>query len=408
MQHPDEGTIHAWLDGALNESESAEIEQHVGECAACAAAVAEARGLIAGASRIAAMLDNVRGGVIPTAPANPAPAKTTLWTALRVTPARAALAASLLIAAAGVLTVRHDTATKLVPTPMSPISGGAGEASIGSIPAASPAVPSAPLRSSAPSAAADVATRTAEPGAKSAVARGGAAPAPATPTPAAEKTATVVAAAPRPARIETVEEQRRSNATNVASAPATTISAPTASGAAANAAAPAVAETRADRSVPLDSAGRAKAAARVEQQPAAAAASAPRFNSSSTLRLESVVATGAFASTEPFVGCYRMNADSTAWPRGLPNSFSLAHAGEETGNARNVVRLVTPDGRVDSVVAGGSWRQLTPTTASVTFEIEPARPVLSLQLLANGALQASARVLGRPAPVSVTRMECRP
>ena len=29
MQHLDEGTIHAWLDGALPDDEASEVEQHV-------------------------------------------------------------------------------------------------------------------------------------------------------------------------------------------------------------------------------------------------------------------------------------------------------------------------------------------------------------------------------------------
>lgn len=67
MQHPDEGTIHAWLDGALSDEESKAIESHVAECGECAAAVAEARGLIAASSRIVSALDVVPGGVIPAA-----------------------------------------------------------------------------------------------------------------------------------------------------------------------------------------------------------------------------------------------------------------------------------------------------------------------------------------------------
>lgn len=65
MNHLGEGTIHAWLDGALDAAQSREIEAHVAGCAACSAAVAEARGLIAGASRILGALDDVPGGVIP-------------------------------------------------------------------------------------------------------------------------------------------------------------------------------------------------------------------------------------------------------------------------------------------------------------------------------------------------------
>lgn len=67
MTHIDEGTIHAWLDDALAPDEAARVERHVRECAECAAAVAEARGLIAASSRILSALDDVVGGVIPRA-----------------------------------------------------------------------------------------------------------------------------------------------------------------------------------------------------------------------------------------------------------------------------------------------------------------------------------------------------
>ena len=45
MNHLDDGTIHAWLDGALSAEQSRGIEAHVAACATCSAAVAEARGL---------------------------------------------------------------------------------------------------------------------------------------------------------------------------------------------------------------------------------------------------------------------------------------------------------------------------------------------------------------------------
>ena len=67
MQHLDEGTIHSWLDGALNAEEAARVEAHVKECAQCQAAVAEARGFIAASSRILTALDNAPRGVIPAA-----------------------------------------------------------------------------------------------------------------------------------------------------------------------------------------------------------------------------------------------------------------------------------------------------------------------------------------------------
>ena len=65
MQHPDEGTIHAWLDGALPPEEAAALEEHASSCAQCSAAIAEARGFIAASSRIVSALDVVPAGVIP-------------------------------------------------------------------------------------------------------------------------------------------------------------------------------------------------------------------------------------------------------------------------------------------------------------------------------------------------------
>lgn len=59
MQHLDEGTIHAWLDGALAPNEASAAEAHVQSCESCARAVAEARGLIAASSRILGALDDV-------------------------------------------------------------------------------------------------------------------------------------------------------------------------------------------------------------------------------------------------------------------------------------------------------------------------------------------------------------
>ena len=67
MQHPDEGTIHAWLDGELSAEETQALESHVAGCAECSARVAEARGLIAASSRIVSALDIVPAGVIPAA-----------------------------------------------------------------------------------------------------------------------------------------------------------------------------------------------------------------------------------------------------------------------------------------------------------------------------------------------------
>jgi len=68
MQHLDEGTIHAWIDSALDAAEARRVEAHLAECPSCASAVAEARGLVAASSRILSGLDIVPADVIPATP----------------------------------------------------------------------------------------------------------------------------------------------------------------------------------------------------------------------------------------------------------------------------------------------------------------------------------------------------
>ncbi|HKW50032.1 MAG TPA: zf-HC2 domain-containing protein [Gemmatimonadaceae bacterium] len=131
MQHPEEGTIHAWLDGALDAEESARVEEHVAECATCASAVAEARGLVAGASRILAALDDVPSGVVPRSggslgggSASGQRRPRSLWTYLHMTPARAAAAAFLIVGAGTVLVMRErssPTARQLTYTISAPV-----------------------------------------------------------------------------------------------------------------------------------------------------------------------------------------------------------------------------------------------------------------------------------------------
>ena len=123
-EHPDEGTIHAWLDGALDAASAERVDAHVRGCAACSALTAEARGLIAGASRVVASLDDVPAGTrpgwaqsevggsgaAPAAASNAATDDRSLWRRLRVTPARAAIAATIIVAAG--LTLTHGRAAK--------------------------------------------------------------------------------------------------------------------------------------------------------------------------------------------------------------------------------------------------------------------------------------------------------
>lgn len=105
--HPDEGTIHAWLDGALDAQESARLEAHVAGCTACASRVAEARGLIAGASRVVGLLDEQPAPLIKPASTPTAGTELSVWRLLRVTPARASIAALLVVAVGIALTHGH-------------------------------------------------------------------------------------------------------------------------------------------------------------------------------------------------------------------------------------------------------------------------------------------------------------
>ena len=113
MSRPDEGLIHAWLDGELDAAESARIEALVQSDPAWSAAAAEARGLIAATSRIVSALDGVPANVIPAARAAaprtdakviPLAAKPrgTPWWALRA-------AAVLVVVAGTVVVMRNGT-----------------------------------------------------------------------------------------------------------------------------------------------------------------------------------------------------------------------------------------------------------------------------------------------------------
>jgi hypothetical protein len=94
MPHPDEGLIHAWLDGELDSTDAARVQDLVARDPEWAAAAAEARGLIAASSRIAGALDRVPGNVIPHTRPKP---RTPRWWMTR--------AAALLLVAVGVATV---------------------------------------------------------------------------------------------------------------------------------------------------------------------------------------------------------------------------------------------------------------------------------------------------------------
>lgn len=144
MQHLDEGTIHAWLDGALSPDEAAKAEAHVAECPQCASAVAEARGFIAASSRILTALDNAPRGVIPAA----APRK-------RIDPLVWRVAATVLVVAAGTLVVVRNRGANEYPAAASVSAG--GDTSAQPLPSVAEQVPPSVTEKGAPSSAPQIA-----------------------------------------------------------------------------------------------------------------------------------------------------------------------------------------------------------------------------------------------------------
>ncbi len=80
MPRPDEGLIHAWLDGQLPPDEAARIEHLVATDPEWAAAMAEARGFMAASRRILSALDHVPAGVVPKRTAAHAGQRLPWWT----------------------------------------------------------------------------------------------------------------------------------------------------------------------------------------------------------------------------------------------------------------------------------------------------------------------------------------
>lgn len=101
--------IHAWLDGQLPVDEAARVEQLAASDAEWAAAVAEARGLVAASSRILSALDHVPAGVVPAHSAMRATRRLPWWTK--------AAAAVVLVAGGGVLVMQQASAPTFAPMP---------------------------------------------------------------------------------------------------------------------------------------------------------------------------------------------------------------------------------------------------------------------------------------------------
>jgi hypothetical protein len=379
MQHLDEGTIHTWLDGELSAAEAAEAERHIAECAECAAAVAEARGMIAGASRIVSALDGgvgAMGSAVPRQIAKPM-APRSAWRSLRLTPSRAALAASLLVAAGALLTIRHDTPEKMVPAQTAVMASPAAavapamDSVASSKPPTRTAVRTPISRDAAEPAHADSISRPSAPTAVGLPAASGAG-ASAMPKAVAPPASAAVAAQPTPAP--------------AAAAPVSVA---------------ADARPEVQRAV-LDS-------LTAKTRGAVTGAENLQRRLQSTMQLQNVVTTGASETrASDVLGCYQIKPDSAALSHFLPERFALDRAPAAGKADSNVVRAVTADGRMDSVVTGSNWVQLSADKALIRSIVGTKQQSVSLQLTSLGGVSGQAMTAGRTYPIHVSRTSCRP
>jgi len=372
MQHLDEGTIHAWLDGALPTTEAREVEEHVGECGACSAMVAEARGLVAGASRIVSSLDVVRGNVIPKKPAGGA--GKSLWHSLHLTPARAALAATVMIAVSTLLTVRHDTETKLIP------------------PSAPASVAPAPASREAPAINAQSAAPASRPAPPPSV-RGATALSDA-PVPRPKDEVTSPAKPKEEARADIASDAVRPRLDSLRVEPAKTAVAGAVAGLPA---APAPGAAVGAASANSLDASLKKALTR-----------AAEMDSIRSRPVELRQAPAAFAATRNAIPS-TMRCFQFAEPQasGVPQRFALQALAQDT--AQRIIRAVDENGRLDTVITGGIWTRATPTEITVRFG--PNTQLLTLPIRDAGfgvsAVDSRQEAARRTGP-SVAPVACRP
>jgi len=392
MQHLDEGTIHAWLDGALPAEQAADVERHARTCAECAALVADARGVIAGAARIVSALDEVPGGVIPARSAQSS--SRSAWRTLRLTPFRAALAASLMVAVASLLVVRNAPKSNA--------------------PVASPAVamPTTAAAASAPPAESNdkaaKETNLAAPArprldaVASAVRKTPAtvlAPASAPPAAALERVKTLAEVRNAPAELKdekskavvdttrSIAAEPKARVAELTSAVAKSTSAPT-SGAAAPAAPPAANAMRAAAPAPVPAADAMREAARRE-----VVAGQPAL----------FVAVSADNRLIEAPGCFQLRDSVTRLPQ-IPERFSLEFV-DESGGRQNIVRAVNKAGRRDSIIPGITW-ELAPGSMRLVFlSNDLPMPVMAFR---SQPMAQSARDARRAAPDSVAQNAALP
>lgn len=365
MQHLDEGTIHAWIDGELPADEAARVEAHAKSCQSCSAMVAEARGLVAASSRIVSALDATPGGVLPAFGARKAPRR---WMTAKVS---TAIAATLVIAAGTVVTMRgrvdmppqtptaavpHDSVTYAPAVQPGPSPSEAGR----------PVdhAPSPTVAQRRENRAGRVAAETSEP-----------------------KVAIPAAAAPIPASSAVADAQIRAPVT--ASAPPSAVTAARDSIGKVALAVVQMDTAAFGRSPGLTSkvAGALNSAAG-----AAGAISATRMSVQRTAASERAMA--AFAPLPGYVGCYEVNESTDV----LPKRFALrSDSGRAPPDALYEVRYVDSTGAVAGRIADIGWRV---TSGRATIETVARDEILGIRRVGQDFFAAQS-VLG-PRTVRMT------
>ena len=419
MLHLDDGTVHAWLDGELAPDDAESAARHVAACAECQALVAEARGLMAGASRIVSALDAGPAGVIPPAQRGPISSRRP-WSRFAFTPVRMSIAATIIVAVGVTFTARRvaDNSAvrgRMIDGPINAATRSAASPSADSVSSVVAGRPTGKLKAPA-----------------------------STPSPIASANADMsslkAAASPAPRVSEAPVAQKAA----LADKPAVTdLQRQVAEAAAAPAASPPVARLDSLRAkdeeakVAVDSLSRAEALER--RRTALAAGNASQLRGVATSQRDAEP-----SSVVVLRECYRLAVDSTDWRGVLPSGFALdlasstlrtasgvAGAGAGAGGGAgpganpkavpqaantalrfsprattNPVHALAANGRLDSRVIG-FWFAVRADTIGVRFaSADPGKAITVL--LTGGGSNARVSSIDRTDSVRVARAPCVP
>jgi hypothetical protein len=416
MQHLEEGTIHAWLDGALDETEAARVARHAAECESCAAMVAEARGFVAGASRIVSALDVVRGGVIPPSGSSGSPRdqlasrRRSLWTTLHLTPARAAIAATVLIAVGSMLSLRKGVGGRDLELE----SRAAADRSVGRIeaPAAAPAPASAAMDSvSAAATRPDMAGERREAAIANSVSAKKAKEVGPSRQALQKQPVAVTAANERarePAPIEAAKIRANAQAAGAAAPVSSPSAPPPAVGRVAGAADVAANAPRDRRSVAdtvtarlADSVARA-----LRTAPDSTRAFARRVADPQTRSMLAAMSEAVLDAASAAEGCYSVVSPIPVWAP-ISREFALDRAiVADSMPQRRVVRSAS-GARRDGPIGGAWWRPTGGRGVEVTWPVVPNVVVLKMQLGA-ATIVANIGDAAHSESITLTRAACSP